>query len=235
MSEYQYYEWQTIDRALTAAEQTAVNGLSSHIDVTSTRAWVEYHWGDFKHEPKQVLARYFDAFLYYANWGCQRLAFRFPKGLLDENALQPYLWEYCSELEPVGDCLILDISFPDEDGGHWFEGETRLSALAPLRDDILAGDFRALYLAGCWPPRPTTLRRSRSRRSRQASRSYPRRWRSSCVSSSWIRSWCRQRLRPARPFAPRQRLRWRRSSPACHGPSATRSCAGWPQGSRCWR
>lgn len=147
MSEYQYYEWQTIDRALTAAEQAAVGKLSSHIDVTSTRAWVEYHWGDFKHDPKQVLARHFDAFLYYANWGCQRLAFRFPKELLDENSLQPYLWEYCSELEPVGDCLILDISFPDEDGGHWFEGETQLSALAPLRDDILAGDYRALYLA----------------------------------------------------------------------------------------
>ena len=147
MSEYQYYEWQTIDRALTAAEQAAVSQLSSHIDVTSTRAWVEYHWSGFKHDPKQVLARYFDAFLYYANWGCQRLAFRFPKGLLDEEALQPYLWEYCAELEPVGDCLILDISYPDEDGGHWFEGEARLSALAPLRDDILAGDYRALYLA----------------------------------------------------------------------------------------
>lgn len=147
MSEYQYYEWQTIDRALTAAEQAAVDGLSSHIDVTPTRAWVEYHWSGFKHDPKQVLARYFDAFLYYANWGNQRLAFRFPKGLLDENALQPYLWEYCSELETVGDWLILDISYPDEDGGHWFEDEARLSALTPLRDDILNGDHRALYLA----------------------------------------------------------------------------------------
>lgn len=147
MSEYQYYEWQTIDRALTAEEQAAVGKLSSHIDVTPTRAWVEYHWGDFKHDPKQVLARYFDAFLYYANWGSQRLAFRFPQGLLDEAALQPYLWEYCSELEPIGDWLILDISYPDEDGGHWFDGEARLSALAPLRDDILAGDTRVLYLA----------------------------------------------------------------------------------------
>ena len=146
MSEYQYYEWQTMVRALTATEQAEVGKLSSHIDVTSTRAVVTYNWGDFKHNPVQVLARTFDAFLYYANWGCQRLAFRFPRGLLDEEVLQPYLWEYCAELEPVGDCLILDISFPDEDGGHWFEGEARLAALAPLRDDILAGDYRALYL-----------------------------------------------------------------------------------------
>ena len=147
MSEYQYYEWQTIDRALTAAEQAAVGKLSSHIEVTSTRAWVEYHWSGFKHDPKQVLARYFDAFLYYANWGSQRLAFRFPNGLLDEAALQPYLWEYCSELEPVGDTLIMDIVLRDEDGENWFEGEARLSGLAPLRDDLLAGDYRTLYLA----------------------------------------------------------------------------------------
>ncbi len=147
MSEYQYYEWQTIDRVLTAAEQDAVDGLSSHIDVTSTRAWVEYHWSGFKHDPREVLARYFDAFLYYANWGSQRLALRFPRGPLDENALQPYLWEYCSELEAVGDWLILDISYPDDGGGHWFKDGARLSALAPLRDDILNGDYRMLYLA----------------------------------------------------------------------------------------
>jgi len=147
MSEYQYYEWQTIDRALTVAEQAAVSKLSSHIDVTSTRAWVEYHWGSFKHDPIQVLARYFDAFLYYANWGSQRLAFRFPTGLLDEDALRPYLWEYCSELEVVGDALVLDISYPAEDGDTYFEGEARLSTLASLRNDILAGDYRALYLA----------------------------------------------------------------------------------------
>lgn len=50
-------------------------------------------------------------------------------------------------MEPVGDALILDITYPDEDGGHWFEGEARLSGLAPLRDDLLNGDYRTLYLA----------------------------------------------------------------------------------------
>ncbi|MBK8050886.1 MAG: hypothetical protein IPK16_29565 [Anaerolineales bacterium] len=146
MSEYQYYEWQTIDRALTAAEQAAVGKLSSHIEVTSTRAWLEYQWSGFRHDPLQVLARHFDAFLYYANWGGQQLAFRFPKGLLDEAALQPYLWEDCAELKPIGDTLILDIRYPDEDGGHGYEDEARLSGMASLRDDILAGDHRVLYL-----------------------------------------------------------------------------------------
>ena len=42
-------------------------------------------------------------------------------------------------------------------------------------------------------------------------------------------------LRRVNRCAPRRRPRWMRSSPACRGPSATRSCAGWPRESRCWR
>jgi hypothetical protein len=60
MSEYQYYEWQMIDRPLTDQEQSAVNQLSSHIDVSATQAVVTYNWGDFKHDPLKVLARDFD-------------------------------------------------------------------------------------------------------------------------------------------------------------------------------
>ena len=158
MSEYQYYEWQTLDRPLTPEERAAVSRLSSHIEVTSSQAIVTYSWGDFKHDPKQVLARYFDAFLYLANWGSKRLAFRFPKpalseanvGLLDPRQIEPYLWEDCIELEPVGDCLILDISLNEEGGGEWIEGGGWLSALGPLRGDILQWDYRVLYLAWLW-------------------------------------------------------------------------------------
>ena len=40
MSEYQYYEWQTIERTLTPDEQAAVEDLSSHIEVTPPgRRW----------------------------------------------------------------------------------------------------------------------------------------------------------------------------------------------------
>lgn len=147
MSEYQYYEWRALDRPLTPEEQAAVNRLSSHIDVTPSRAIVTYSWGDFKHDPVEVLARYFDAFLYLANWGSKRLAFRFPKGLLDPLQIEPYLREYCIELEPVGDYLILDISLNEEEGLGWIEGEGWLSSLSRLRDELLQGDYRTLYLA----------------------------------------------------------------------------------------
>ena len=78
MSEYQYYEFQTIDRLLTEAERAEVEELSSHIDVAASQAVVTYSDGDFRHDPKQVLGRYFDAGLYLANWGTRRLMFRFP-------------------------------------------------------------------------------------------------------------------------------------------------------------
>lgn len=62
MSEYQYHEWQAVDRVLTLEEQASVNGLYSHIEVSSTRAVVTYHWSDFRHDPKQVLLKCFDVY-----------------------------------------------------------------------------------------------------------------------------------------------------------------------------
>ena len=147
MSEYQYYQWQTIDRLLTPEEQAQVKRLSSHIEVSPSSAWVKYHYGDFKHDPNQVLARFFDAFMYFANWGSQRLAFRFPKDLLDARALQPYLLKYGASLEAVNGYDVLEISFLDEDGEYWEEIEGNLSVMAQLRQDILDGDYRLLYLA----------------------------------------------------------------------------------------
>jgi|GEM_PF-6873058 len=38
MSEYPYSDWQTLDRPLIPQEQAAVNKLSSHMDVASSRA-----------------------------------------------------------------------------------------------------------------------------------------------------------------------------------------------------
>ena len=105
MSEYQYHEWQTIDRLLTPKEQDAVDRLSSHIDVSSSRAVVTYNWSDFRHDPRQVLLNYFDAYFYLANWGSLRLMFRFPKGLLDEGGISPYCVDEFIDFKTVGEFL----------------------------------------------------------------------------------------------------------------------------------
>lgn len=148
MSEYQYHEWQTIDRVLTPAEQKAVSGLSSHIEVGSSRAVVTYEWSNFKHDPKQVLLKYFDAYFYLANWGSLQLMFRFPKGLLDKTDIEPYCIEDLISFETVGDYQVLDLDFNLEDGGEgWMEADAGLSHFISLRSDLLEGDYRLLYLA----------------------------------------------------------------------------------------
>jgi hypothetical protein len=147
MSEYQYHEWQAVDRVLTPEEQAAVNDLSSHIEVSSSRAVVTYHWSDFRHDPKQVLLKYFDAYFYLANWGSLRLMFRFPKGLLEEADIEPYCIDEFITFEKIGKYQVLDLDFNPEDGGVWMEAEASLSHFIRLRADLLEGDFRLLYLA----------------------------------------------------------------------------------------
>jgi hypothetical protein len=147
MSEYQYHEWQAVDRVLTPEEQAAVKNLSSHIEVSSSRAVVTYHWSNFRHDPQQVLLKHFDAYFYLANWGSLRLMFRFPKGLLDEADLLPYCFDEYITFETEGKYQVLDLDFNPEDGEGWMEAEAGLSHFIRLRADLLEGDFRLLYLA----------------------------------------------------------------------------------------
>jgi len=147
VSEYQYHEWQSLDRLLTPEEQSAVSGLSSHIDVTANRAVVTYHWSDFRYDPKQVLLKYFDAYFYRANWGRRRLMFRLPQGLPEEDDISPYLLDKYITFETMKEQQILDLDFYPPDGGWWMEGEASLSHFIHLRSDLLAGDYRLLYLA----------------------------------------------------------------------------------------
>jgi hypothetical protein len=133
VSEYQYHEWQAVDRVLTLEEQDAVNDLSSYIEVSSSRAMITYHWSDFRHDPKQVLLKYFDAYFYLANWGSLRLMFRFPNGLLDEADIEPYCFDEYITFETNGRYQVLDLDFSPKDGGGWMEADAGLSHFIRLR------------------------------------------------------------------------------------------------------
>jgi hypothetical protein len=147
MSEYQYHEWQTVDRVLTPEEQAEVDRLSSHIEVSSSRAVITCHWSDFRHDPKRVLLEYFDAYFYMANWGTLRLMFRFPKGLIDEEMITPYLLDEYISFETIGNCQVFDLEFHPEYGEGWLGAESGLSGFIRLREELIEGDYRLLYLA----------------------------------------------------------------------------------------
>jgi hypothetical protein len=151
MSTYQYYEFQAIDRLLTDEEQQAVAQLSSRLEPHPRQAVFVYHWSDFRGNPAEILAKYYDAMLYMASWGSRRLMFRFPRTALDLESAAAYcqpliVQDYISFLTEE-EYVILNVEFHDEGRGDWLEGEGWLPAMLGLRDDILRGDYRALYLA----------------------------------------------------------------------------------------
>ncbi len=145
MSEYQRYEFMTSDRPLTRAQLDAVDALSSHIEASSTHALIEYHWGDFKHNPIDVLHEFFDGFLYWANWGAPELAFRFPHGILPVDLIDGNDLDDFVTFTQHPDYDILDIHFGEmEAPDEWIEYE--LGSLIPIRDELMEGDQRALYI-----------------------------------------------------------------------------------------
>jgi hypothetical protein len=146
MSEYQRYEFMTIDQPLTREQLNEVKNLSSHIEASSTHALIEYNWGDFKHNSIDVLHKFFDGFLYWANWGAPQLAFRFPHGILPADLINHYDFDDLVTFTRHPDYDILNIHFgelqsPDE----WVEYE--LGSLIAIRDELLKGDLRALYIS----------------------------------------------------------------------------------------
>lgn len=83
MSEYQYYEFQVLDRPLTQSQMAELRSYSSRARITPTSFVNEYNWGSFKGDRREWMEKYFDAFLYVANWGSHWLEFRIPRRLLN--------------------------------------------------------------------------------------------------------------------------------------------------------
>jgi hypothetical protein len=147
MSEYQYYEFQAIDRPLSEADRQALRDLSTRARITATSFTNSYEWGDFKGDPAKLMERWFDLHLYLANWGSRRLMIRLPARMIDRHLLDAFLGEVdCAELMVVGENLILDIVRDEVEFEDWDDGSGWLAALAPLRAEVLAGDLRLFYL-----------------------------------------------------------------------------------------
>jgi hypothetical protein len=147
MSEYQYYEFQAIDRPLSEADRQALRDLSTRARITATSFTNSYEWGDFKGDPAKLMDRWFDLHLYLANWGSRRLMIRLPTRLVDRHLLDAFLGEVdCAELSVSGENLILDIVRDEVEFEDWDDGSGWLPALTPLRAEVLAGDPRLFYL-----------------------------------------------------------------------------------------
>lgn len=147
MSEYQYYEFQAIDRPLGGAEQAALRAISTRAHITSTGFTNTYEWGDLKANPIDLLARYFDVFLYLANWNSRRLAIRLPGRLIDMAELRRYgIADDLVTIQRRGDHVVVDIGVDEVRTEDWEDGSGRLAGLVPLRAYLIAGDHSLFLL-----------------------------------------------------------------------------------------
>jgi hypothetical protein len=146
MSEYQYYEFRAIDRPLDREQMDELRALSTRAEITPTSFTNTYHWGDFKGKPAALMERYFDAFVYVANWGTHRLMFRIPRRFLDLDTVRAYCDGEFLSLAAGDEHVVLEFLSQDEGGDGWTEGEPWMPSPVSIRDELMRGDLRALYL-----------------------------------------------------------------------------------------
>ena len=146
MSEYQYYEFQAIDKPLSEKEQEELRDLSTRAKISSSVFTNEYHFGNFKGDPKKMVEKYFDAFMYYANWGTRWLILRIPKKLIDPELAEQYCDGDSAVVYEKGPYLIFEF-VSEADDYEWEDIDFHMASLASLRADLIRGDYRCLYLA----------------------------------------------------------------------------------------
>ena len=90
MSYHETYEFFAIDRRLTPAEMDALRAISTRATITPTRFYNYYDWGGLRGDPREMLRRWFDLFVYQelsggARWGM----LRFPADHVDARRWRP--------------------------------------------------------------------------------------------------------------------------------------------------
>jgi hypothetical protein len=149
MSEYQYYEFAAIERPLTEAEMARLRKVSTRGQISASGFVNHYEWGDLKADPADWMRRYFDAFVYTANWCSCRLALRVPLATFGEADLKPFAAGDALTIEASDEHWIVDWSLDESEDDDRFgaeDGSGWMGRLAPLREELLHGDLRPLYL-----------------------------------------------------------------------------------------
>lgn len=156
MSEYQYYEFQAVDQPLTAEQQRALRAISTRARISAWGFVNSYSYGELRAAPEKLLAAYFDIFVYVSSWGHRRLIIRLPRDLLPGAACE-FEHPAALSLRTEGAYVFLEWSREaDEDGEAWTDeedwtdgkrdGTAWMSVLSKLRQELIGGDLRSLYL-----------------------------------------------------------------------------------------
>ncbi|MCA9011391.1 MAG: hypothetical protein KDB01_16680, partial [Planctomycetaceae bacterium] len=151
MSEYQYIEFQAVDRPLNDKQLAFAQRQSSRAEVSRRSLTVEYHYSDFRGDVNGLLRNGFDVFLHYANYGVREIRWRLPGGLTFGKAVWSKFVDderlkWSKDAAGKGGILMLrPYHEPGEIEEAW-EFDEYVDAAVQIRASLIAGDLRGLYL-----------------------------------------------------------------------------------------
>lgn len=150
MSEHQYVAFRAIDRPVDKKNLAYMRDQSSRAEITPWSFDNEYEYGDFHGNAPEMLRRGYDIHLHYADFGIRTLLIRLPHGLPNAAAAKPYFGKDSPRIlkDKQRDGVILHVEACYEPGDleDLWEFDDLLDRLKPLRNEILDGDLRPLYL-----------------------------------------------------------------------------------------
>jgi hypothetical protein len=149
MSEYQYYEFLAIDKPLTEDEIDELRSLSTRATITPVSFTNEYNWGNFKGDPDKLMQRYFDAHVYVANWMTAIFMVRVPIDAISKETVEAMAVSDILKFKTTKTHWIITWTLDeseDEDRFALEDGRGWMARLAPVREELLRGDIRSLYV-----------------------------------------------------------------------------------------
>jgi len=150
VSEYQYLEFLAVDRPLTAREMDHLRRISTRAQITPVSFINEYNWGGLSADPRDFMCQFFDIHVFIANWGDGIFMVRLPKDAIDQKTLKAFCSGPNLEFEKLPEHWLLTWSLGETEDydrfGYDDAGPGLMTLLAPVREELLRGDLRSLYI-----------------------------------------------------------------------------------------
>jgi hypothetical protein len=124
----------------------AVQDGCSPLLLTARTEHLRYFETALEGDPLKLLEKYFDAFVYVANWGTREFHLRLPQALADLKNLKSILPGKAVRVRSAGKFVIIAFESEVESDDDWDDGTGWMGSLVSLRSDLLRGDLRCLYL-----------------------------------------------------------------------------------------
>lgn len=151
MSEYQCVVFQAVDGPLNDEQLEFAQRQSTRAEVSRWSFSVEYHYSSFRGDVDGLLRKGYDVYLQYTNYGSREIKLRLPRGMpFAKSVWSKYVdgehlnWK--SDAKGNGGILSLHPFHEAGDLVEVWETQKCLDAATQVRERLMRGDLRALYL-----------------------------------------------------------------------------------------